>query len=323
MLSVFLLYYLVRRHFGVAAGLLAALVLALSPISVVINRNGTIDSTLTLCLLLGAWAVMRAAETGQLRWLLLTALFAGLGFNIKTLEAYLVLPAFGLLYLLAAPTSIKKRVLHLTLALLLLLVLSLSWLLAVDLTSASQRPYVGNTQDDSELSLALGYNGIQRLGLDAGANQRNCPDCHPIPLRLFVEQPLGGQTGWLLPLAFLGLVALAWQGRPRLRENPKMQSLLLWGMWFLTMNIIFSAAEPRHEYYLIVMAPCIASLYGIGLVVMWRDYRGGGWRGWLLPLSLLLDASCADRDSLQLSQIGPLDDPLAYHPMLSGIGSSH
>lgn len=148
MLSVFLLYYLVRRHFGVAAGLLAALVLALSPISVVINRNGTIDSTLTLCLLLGAWAVMRAAETGQLRWLLLTALFAGLGFNIKTLEAYLVLPAFGLLYLLAAPTSIKKRVLHLTLALLLLLVLSLSWLLAVDLTSASQRPYVGNTQDD-------------------------------------------------------------------------------------------------------------------------------------------------------------------------------
>src|SRR5439155_239655 len=45
-LSVLLLYYLVRRHFGLVAGLLAALALAISPISVVTNRNNTIDSTL-------------------------------------------------------------------------------------------------------------------------------------------------------------------------------------------------------------------------------------------------------------------------------------
>ena len=287
-LSVLLLYSLVRRHFGVVAGLLSALALAISPISVVTNRNATIDSTLTLCLLLGAWAVMRAAETGRVRWLLLSALFVGIGFNIKMLEAYLVVPAFGLLYLLAAPTSIKKRVLHLALALLVLLVVSFSWVLAVDLTPAVSRPYVGSTQDDSELSLALGYNGIQRLGLDTGPNQRDCPDCHVDPLRLFLEQPLAGQTGWLLPLALLGLVALAWQGRPRPREDRRSQSLLLWGMWLLTMDIIFSAAEPRHEYYLTVMAPAIAALCGIGLVVMWRDYRGGSWRGWLLPLALLL-----------------------------------
>lgn len=55
-LSVILLYYLVRRHFGAIAGLLAALALALSPISVVTNRNNTIDSVLALTLLLGAWA---------------------------------------------------------------------------------------------------------------------------------------------------------------------------------------------------------------------------------------------------------------------------
>src|SRR5881227_2048756 len=52
-LSVLLLYYLVRRHFGVVAGLLAALALAISPISVVTNRNNTIDSTLVLVMLLG------------------------------------------------------------------------------------------------------------------------------------------------------------------------------------------------------------------------------------------------------------------------------
>ena len=111
-LSVVVLYHLVQRHFGVVAGLLAALALAISPISVVTNRNNTIDSTLVLVMLLGAWAVLRAAETGKLRWLLLCAVFVGLGFNIKMLEAYLVVPAYGLLYLLAlvgAPSPETSR----------------------------------------------------------------------------------------------------------------------------------------------------------------------------------------------------------------------
>src|SRR3989442_5815990 len=150
-----------RRHFGLVAGLLAAL--AISPISVVTNRNNTIDSTLVLVMLLGAWAVLRAAETGKLRWLLLCAVFVGLGFNIKMLEAYLVVPAYGLLYLLAAPRSIWARIGHLALAALLMLTISLSWAVAVDLTPAASRPYVGSSQNNSEISLALGYNGIQRL----------------------------------------------------------------------------------------------------------------------------------------------------------------
>src|SRR5256886_10995057 len=162
-LSVLLLYYLVRRHFGVVAGLLAALALALSPISVVTNRNITIDSTLALALLVGAWAVLRAAETGRLRWLLLSAFIVGIGFNIKMMEAYLVVPAYGLLYLLAAPKSIWKRIGQLALAVVVLLAISLSWALVVDLTPASLRPYVGSSQNNSEISLALGYNGINRL----------------------------------------------------------------------------------------------------------------------------------------------------------------
>ena len=162
-LSVLLLYYLVRRHFGVVAGLFAALALAITPISVVTNRNTTIDSILCLTLLVGAWAVLRAAETGKLRWLLLSAVIVGIGFNIKMLEAYLVVPAYGLLYLLAAPRSIWKRIGHLALAGLVLLVVSFSWVEVVDLTPASQRPYVDSTQDNSELSLAIGYNGLERL----------------------------------------------------------------------------------------------------------------------------------------------------------------
>src|SRR5947199_2552969 len=332
-LSVWLLYYLVRRHFGVVAGLLAALALALTPISILTNRNVTIDSTLTLVLLLGAWTVLKAAETGRVRWLLLSAFVVGIGFNIKTLEAYLVVPAYGLLYLLAAPHRLRKRIGHLALAGVLLLVVSLSWVVAVDLTPASQRPYVGSTQDNSELSLALGYNGIQRLlgsfgGFGGGSSRTGTSSTPgtppnfgnggpaglrgngsgqqqpsggpgggggvgglfdigtPGPLRLFT-QPLAGQIAWLLPFALLGAVALAWQRRPRLQSDRKQQSLLLWGMWLLTMGIFFSVATFFHQYYFTVMAPAIAALFGIGVVTMWQDYRRGGWRGWLLPVALV------------------------------------
>src|SRR6266516_6914901 len=257
------------------------------------------------------------------------------------LEAYLVVPAYGLLYLLAAPKSIWKRIGHLALAGLVLLVVSFSWIAAVDLTPASQRPYVDSTQDNSELSLALGYNGIQRLlggfgrgfrggppatntstnatnrSVNTGSNgtlptsgnsgptntggngaQQQPPSGGPGgagglfdigtpgPLRLFTE-PLGGQIVWLLPLALFGMIALAWQRRPRLQSDQQQQSLVLWGMWLLTMGIFFSVAGFFHQYYMTEMAPAIAALFGIGLVTMWQDYRRAGWRGWLLPLALI------------------------------------
>lgn len=348
-LSVLLLFHLVRRHFGFVAGLLAALALSISPISVVTNRNNTIDSTLVLTMLLGAWTVMKAAETGKWRWLLLTATLVGLGFNIKMLEAYLVVPAYGLLYLLASPRSLRMRMLQLFVAALLMLTISLSWVLAVDMTPASQRPYVGSTQNNSELSLALGYNGIERLlgfggsngqGGITGSTQQpptstgtsstgNQPPQgftgqppqgfngssggppqgfggnggpggsgnstgmfntgNPGVFRLFNE-PLGGQIVWLLPLALLGIVALAWQRRPQFRENRQRQSLILWGVWLLTIGIFFSAASFFHQYYLSTLAPAICALFGIGVVVMWHDYRHSGWRSWLLPVALLLTA---------------------------------
>ena len=335
--------------------MLAALALAISPISVLTNRNNTIDSALVLVMLLGAWAVLRAAESGKLRWLLLCAVFVGLGFNIKMLEAYLVVPAYGLLYLLAAPRRIWVRIGHLALAALLMLTISLSWAVAVDLSPAANRPYVGSSQNNSEISLALGYNGIQRLlgqfgfgGSNAGGNTSgnttrqfqppstssgtstgNFPQSgsggasqppqgfgsggpgqtsqgvggsngggsssgmfntgNPGLLRLFNE-PLGGQIVWLLPMALLGMIALAWQRRPRPREDRQQQSLILWGTWLLTMAVFFSVASFFHQYYLSTFAPAICALFGIGVVVMWQDYRRSGWRGWLLPLALILTA---------------------------------
>lgn len=162
-LSVLLLYHLVRRVFGPTPGLIAALVLALTPIFVAANRNNTMDSQLVLTSLLAAWTACLATERGQFRYLLLTALLVGIGFNIKMLQAFLVLPAVFLVYLFA-PIKFWRRLVHLSVATVVLLVVSLSWAIAVDLTPASQRPYVGSSHNNTVMELIIGHNGAARLG---------------------------------------------------------------------------------------------------------------------------------------------------------------
>ena len=313
--SVAVLYMLVRRVFGPVAGLIAALALALTPISVVTSRNNTIDSLLIFVLLCAAWALSIAAETGRVRWLLLSALLVGLGFNIKMLEAYVVLPAFALVYLLSAPRTLRLRLLHLALAGVVLLVVSGAWITVVDSTPPSQRPSISSTQHDSELELALGYNGLNRVfGVGAGAAQHPggastlnptsflvifgvLDTGQPGPFRLLNPQ-LGGQIGWLLLLAICGgLSAITWR-RPRLPRQPSEQGLLLWGAWFLTLLLFFSFALFDHAYYLVTFAPAVCALVGIGMVRLYRAYcERSGWRSWLLPSALGL---------VVLSQVGIL-----------------
>jgi 4-amino-4-deoxy-L-arabinose transferase-like glycosyltransferase len=295
-LSVAVLYRLVARVWGHGAGLLAALFLAVTPVSVVTSRNNTIDSLLVLSVLLAAWAVSRAAESGKLRWLMLGAVLVGLGFNIKMLEAYLVVPAFGLVYLLSARASWRKRIAHLTLATVSMLAVSLSWAVAVDLTPASVRPYVGSSGTNSALNLALGYNGLSRLtggngtpGGGGGGSGVNLFNGGPAGLFRLIGTTLGGQVSWLLILAVLGLAAAA-LSVPWRRLDGRGRSLVLWGTWLLVAGAFFSVAEFFHPYYTVMLAPAIAALAAIGVTALWRAYRSGGRLGWLLPPVLLATA---------------------------------
>ncbi len=168
-LSIPLLYSMVKRQFSAWAGLIAALVLAITPVTVSTERNNTIDGLLVFVLLLATWAFLRAVRLGRLRYLLLGAFLVGLGFNIKMLQAFMPLPALYALYLLGAPTLAKrphpwwKRILHLAGATVLLLVVSLSWAIAVDLTPPEDRPYIGSSDDNTVMELIVGHNGLSRL----------------------------------------------------------------------------------------------------------------------------------------------------------------
>jgi 4-amino-4-deoxy-L-arabinose transferase-like glycosyltransferase len=283
LLSVGLIYHLVRRAMGPMAGVLAAFTLALTPISVAISRHNNLEGLLVLSLLLAAWAFVLAAETGRLRWLLLGAVLVGLGFNIKMMQTFLVLPAFYLLYLVAAPVSWFKRIVHLGFTTAVLLAVSLSWAVAVDLTPPDQRPYVDSSSTNTVMDLIVGFNGTNRLtGADKDVGERG-------PLRL-LREPLVGQIGWLMPLAAVGLALAIWQERPSLsrswRLSRRQQALVLWGTWFATQWLFFSIAGDWDPHYLAVLAPAVAALVGIGVVALWTAYRSVGRLGWMLPVTL-------------------------------------
>lgn len=176
LLSLPLLYGLVKKHLGELAGLVAALTLALTPVFVATNRNNTMDGLLTFTLLLAAWAFLRATESGRLRWLLLGGLLVGLGFEIKMLQAFLPLPAFVALYFFGAKRNWRVKIGHLALTGLVILVVGLAWPLAVDLTPPDSRPYIGSSENNTVMELIVGHNGLSRLFNPRAQNGAPAPD---------------------------------------------------------------------------------------------------------------------------------------------------
>ncbi len=177
-LSVALVCHLTRRVAGPWSSALAALVMALNPASVAADRSNLADSCLVLVLLLAAWTLFRATETGRLRWVLLAMILVGVAFNTKLLSAYLVLPTFLLLYAFAAPADRKTRLVHVSAGMVVLLAVSFSWPLMVDLTPKDSRPYVGDTPDNSAVSLGLGRRSFRPGGPDRpppGGPRRRAP----------------------------------------------------------------------------------------------------------------------------------------------------
>jgi 4-amino-4-deoxy-L-arabinose transferase-like glycosyltransferase len=166
--SVALVYLIISRPFGKPAGLVSALALAITPIFVAVSRNGTMDGILIFVLLLAIWVGLKAARESSLPCLLSAVILVGIGFNVKMIQAFIVVPAIIAIYLLGAKEHpVGKRVLHIALAIVVLAAVSLSWAVAVDMIPADQRPYIGGSGDNSVLGLIVNYNGIHRLESDS------------------------------------------------------------------------------------------------------------------------------------------------------------
>ncbi|MBK6792156.1 MAG: glycosyltransferase family 39 protein [Anaerolineales bacterium] len=163
-----LLYSMVKKYMGELAGITAALVMAITPVFVATNRNNTMDGILVFTLLVAAWAFIKATESGKLRWVLLGAFIVGLGFNIKMLQAFLPLPAFYALYFFGSKEGWLKKIINLGIATVLLVAVSLSWAVVVDLVPAENRPFIGSSDDNTVMGLIFGHNGVSRLESNGG-----------------------------------------------------------------------------------------------------------------------------------------------------------
>jgi 4-amino-4-deoxy-L-arabinose transferase-like glycosyltransferase len=292
-LAVLVVYWIVAPRAGAWAGVAAAATLAVFPSFVASARDNNLDALLILLMslscLTGLWAIERASW----RWLAATAVLVGLAFNTKTLAAFLVLPGLAVAWLVCARVPLRRRVAMLAGATAVLAVVSLVWIVAVQLVPASERPYVGGTNDNSELTLSFGHNGLGRVlgernapghivhaadvagvravltaagGAGSGPHRQtgSTSSVGPVsPGRLF-DHELGDQGAWMLPLALAGLVALiavVW----RRRKDRRLALLLVGGGWFGCEVVLLSVATGIvHPYYVSALGPGVAIMVGAG-----------------------------------------------------------
>jgi 4-amino-4-deoxy-L-arabinose transferase-like glycosyltransferase len=285
--TVGVVYLAVRRIVGPGAGLLAGAVMALTPVAVLMFRFDNPDALLVLLMSLAAYATTRALEQASVRWMVGVGVLIGLAFLTKTLQAMLVVPGFALVYLVAAPTTLGKRFLHVLAAGGALLVSAGWWVAIVELVPESWRPYIGGSQTNSVWELIWGYNGLGRLtGDETGSVGGGGGNWGATGIGRMFGAEVGGQVAWLLPAALALLVAgLIAVGRAP-RTDTRRAALITWGSWLLVTGATFSfMAGIFHAYYTVALAPAIAALVGIGGGLLWQR-RGAAWARIVLALTL-------------------------------------
>jgi 4-amino-4-deoxy-L-arabinose transferase-like glycosyltransferase len=270
--TVGILFAAVRRSFGPLAAVVAGVVMALTPAAVLIFRYNNPDALLTLLLVTGAWALLRAIEHRGLRWVILAATCVGFAFLTKYLQAYLVLPGFALVYLVAANTPVRRRLLGLLVALVTVLVTSGWWVAIVALIPAASRPFIGGSTTGSVLDLIFGYDGLGRIfGASAGGAGNAAGFGGTAGLLRLFNDAWFGEIAWFIPAALGSLAVGLWLRRRDARTDRARAGYLLWGSWLLVTGLVFSFMSGIvHSYYAVALAPAIAALVGAGVAELWQ-----------------------------------------------------
>ncbi|MFR9731336.1 ArnT family glycosyltransferase [Saccharopolyspora sp. MS10] len=310
--AVFVLHRTVRRWAGEHVALLAALVLALTPITVAINRDNNPDTLLVLLVLAAAYALTRSLSARRASaatwWLVASAALIGCGFLTKMLQAWLLLPVFTVAYLVGREASWGRKALDLLAAAGTVLVASFWWV-AVTMLWPAPKPYIGGSEDGSAWDLVFGYNGFGRIfggegnggggGSGGGGPGGGGGFSGESGLLRFANEQLAGQISWLLPLCGLVLAAVVLGGVRRRRARRPVDRFraagwVLWGGWLVFSWLVFSFAQgTMHPYYTTMLAPAVGAVAAAGLLRFWKAHREGSLTGWLLPAGVVITVGWA------------------------------
>src|SRR6185437_10810527 len=312
--SVGLIYDLVRRRFGRAAGFVGGAALALTPITVAVSRHNNPDALLVLCCVAALWFAVRALEDGSTRWLVLAGACVGLGFETKMLVALVVVPGIVLAYMLLAPRGRLRAARQLLAGGAAMVLVGGAWPALMALTPAADRPWISGTSDNSILSLIFEYNGLGRVDGQAGGpggagrmgGGGNMFGGEAGPLRL-LNSALGGQAGWLLGFALLSALGLLVATRLR-RRDARSGWLVAVGGAFAVTAVLFSAASGIfHPYYVSLLAPFAAALIGAGVAqLLGRGRHARMFAPLVLAAGVATELAVLHQYPGQLSWLAPL-----------------
>ena len=313
-LAVWLLYATVRRQFGHRTGLLAGAALAATPVACLMFRFNNPDALLVLLLIACVHCVLRALEfeptAGGNRcrtaWMALAGVACGFAFLTKQLQAFLILPGLAVAFLVASPTTVRRRLLDSAAAVGALVASAGWWVLLTALVPASMRPYIGGSQTNSFLELTFSYNGLGRItgsmegavvaGGASGTGSTTISTGHAGMwgqtgiTRLF-DGVWGTQWSWLAPAALAGIVvALVCLARAP-RTSVRRAQVVAWGGWLVVTGAVFSfMGGTIHQYYTVALAPATAALAAICVYYLLKCKDLAWARATSIALTLALGA---------------------------------
>ena len=313
-LAVWLLYATIRRQFGHLAGLLAGAALATTPVACLMFRFNNPDALLVLLLIACVHCVLRALEfeptAGGNRcrtaWMALAGVACGFAFLTKQLQAFLILPGLAVAFLVASPTTVRRRLLDSAAAVGALVASAGWWVLLTVLVPASMRPYIGGSQTNSFLELTFSYNGLGRItgsmegavvaGGASGTGSTTISTGHAGMwgqtgiTRLF-DGVWGTQWSWLAPAALAGIVvALVCLARAP-RTSVRRAQVVAWGGWLVVTGAVFSfMGGTIHQYYTVALAPATAALAAICVYYLLKCKDLAWARATSIALTLALGA---------------------------------
>jgi 4-amino-4-deoxy-L-arabinose transferase-like glycosyltransferase len=310
--AVALLYAAVARISGPRTGLLAGAALALTPVAVLMFRFNNPDAAMVLLMTAAAYCTVRALERHGARWLALAGVALGFAFLAKMLEGVMVAPAVAVAYLVAAPVSLRGRLLHL-LGAAGGFVAAAGWFVLLTLLwPVSSRPYIAGSTDNNFMNLVLGYNGFARVlghnhpaftppssevGTLAGSQVRLATKGTGAFAgggfgsqsqgwtRLFSGE-FGFEIGWLIPAAVLATVLVVVARGAAPRTDRVRAGAILFGGWILIDGLVLSYMQGMiHPYYSLSLAPAVAAMFAIGVGQLWaRREKWWGRAGFAVTL---------------------------------------